>query len=107
MYGRNPWGSTYLKPEGKALKEYIFWNTKEKMPKDTEIGYELIVRGSWYNKSKNAKTRIKKRDANNLIKLIVDACCDALEIDDSQIFKESVQKHDSPNEGFSIRFYLL
>lgn len=106
MYGRNPWGSMYLKPEGKAIKQEIFWSTKHKLPRDVEIGYELVIRGNWYNATKS-KTRIKKRDSNNLVKLIIDACCEALDIDDSQIFEEKVTKQESNNEGFSARFFLL
>ena len=106
MYGRNKWGHIYLKPEGKALKDTIFWNTKGKLPQDAEVGYELVIRGNWYNKT-GAKTRIKKRDSNNLVKLIIDACCEAIGIDDSQIFVEQLEKHQSQNEGFSVRFFLL
>jgi Holliday junction resolvase RusA-like endonuclease len=106
MYGRNPWGSTYLKPEGKALKQQIYWTNKEKLPRDVEIGYELVIRGQWYN-AKTAKTKIKKRDSNNLIKLIIDACCEALDIDDSQIFQEQVVKQHSVNEGFTVKFFVL
>lgn len=106
MYGRNPWGSVYLKAEGKALKNYISWTAKGKLPTDREIGYEMVVRGNWYN-AKSSKTRIKKRDSNNLVKLIVDACCEAIGVDDSQIFSERVTKQQSKTEGFSIRFFVL
>ncbi len=106
MYGRNPWGSMYLKPEGKALKDQIYWTTKEKLPIDVEVGYEMVIRGNWYNAAKS-KTKIKKRDSNNLIKLIIDGCCEALGIDDSQIFSERTIKQQSTNEGFTIRFFVI
>lgn len=105
MYGRNKWGGMYLKSPGVALKKAVVLSTKGKLPVDVEVGYELVVYGNWYNKSEKAKTRIKKRDSNNLVKLIVDACCDALGIDDSQIFREQVVKEQG-EEGFRVRFYV-
>lgn len=106
MYGRNKWGGLYLKEEGRKLKDQIMFATNKKLPRDIEIGYELVIRAGWYNIGKS-KTRIKKRDSNNLIKLIVDACCEALDIDDSQIFDEHVTKQQSKTEGFAVRFYIL
>jgi len=111
MYGRNPWGSTYLKEEAKALKRYVAASLpfNERLELDREIGYKLQIRANWYN-AKNSKTRIKKRDSNNLVKLIIDACCEAIGIDDSQIFNEFVQKvqeSDSAKEGFKIELFEL
>lgn len=111
MYGRNAWGGLYLKKEGKALKAFVAASVshRDKMEKDREMGYKLQISANWYNRP-SSKTRIKKRDSNNLIKLIIDACCEALEIEDSQIFHEQVQKINNPDaakEGFKIEIYEL
>jgi Holliday junction resolvase RusA-like endonuclease len=118
MYGRN--GSrTFLKAEGKAIKAFIAHATSIRMERDLEVGYKIDIFANWYNKDagkkrKDPKTgeykvtnRIKPRDTNNLIKLILDACCEALEIDDKQIFREKINKIQSDTEGFEIDFFTL
>jgi Holliday junction resolvase RusA-like endonuclease len=108
MYGQGRWGGRYLKPDGKALKAIVAATTIGKLPTDVEVGYTLLIFGNWYNTTKKSKTRIKKRDANNLVKLIVDAACEAVGIDDSQIFDERVRKvQDSTREGFEMKIYTL
>lgn len=110
MYGRNPLGGMYLKAGGKAVKALVKAMTKERMQKDVEIGYRLEITANWYNRDKKSKTRIKKRDSNNLIKLILDAACEAVEIEDSQVFDESIRKvqsYDSAKEGFKIELFEL
>lgn len=49
MYGRFQ-NRTYLKPEGKQLKDAIFYQNRARMPLDREIRYLLVVSGNWYNK---------------------------------------------------------
>ena len=106
-YGRSRWGVDYLKPEGKKMKLLIYRAYRGKtMELDTKVGYTLTVFGNWMNKP-GAKTNIKKRDMDNLLKLIQDSCCDALSIDDSQIFEMSIKKDQSDTEGFEIEFYYL
>lgn len=119
MYGRRPNGALYLKEDGKALKQAVMLTNKERFPKDVEVGYNLKVFGIWHNpgagkRYKDPKTkeyriveRIKRRDSNNLVKLIVDACSEAIGIDDKQIFHEKVMKVESETEGFEIEFYIL
>lgn len=104
LYGQR-FGKMYLKKEGKEIKECIVEKYRAQMPLDQEIGYVLEIHGNWYNKG--GKTRIKKRDSNNLLKLILDACTEALGIDDSQIFREEIKKVQSTREGFKIEFYIL
>jgi Holliday junction resolvase RusA-like endonuclease len=106
MYGRGPFGSVYLKPEGKLVKQSVLDSVNETLTPDVELGYELEVYGNWYNKGK-AKTHIKRKDTNNLVKLIVDACCEAIGVDDSQIFKERQEKKESNEPGFKMEIYEL
>lgn len=107
MYGYNKFGGMYLKAEGKRIKDEIIFKNGATIPQDQEVGYTLVVYGNWYNKSKTRKTRIKKRDSNNLLKLILDACCEAVGIDDSQIFEEHVYKKQSETEGFRIELFTI
>lgn len=107
LYGRNQWGDMYLKSEGRALKnELVFNYGNKRMRQDTELGYSLEIYGNWYNEKK-AKTKIKKKDSNNLLKLILDGVCEALDIDDSQFFSEHIVKVQSDQPGFKIEINYL
>lgn len=106
VYGTNRQGYRYLTREGKNFKKVVALLTRGNLPVDVELGYKLTIMGNWYNKA-HAKTRIKKRDTNNMVKLILDACCDAMGIDDSQIFEEHIYKVQSETEGFVLEMYLV
>lgn len=108
MYGRGAWGRMFMKPEGVLFKRNItIMASGQSLPKDVEIGYELIISATWYNATKSAKTHIKKRDTNNLYKIILDACCAAIGIDDSQLFEERAKKVHSDTEGFTWKAWVL
>lgn len=62
--------------------------------------FDSLVNESWNNlkvpESKRAKTRYKRLDLTNRIKLLEDCIRDALDIDDCQTFAASQEKHHCP-----------
>lgn len=62
--------------------------------------FETLVNETWNNMSlppsRRAKSRYKKLDLSNRIKLLEDCVRDALDIDDSQTFAASQEKHQDP-----------
>lgn len=62
--------------------------------------FESLLNASFNNPkvppSKRAKTRYKKLDLDNRIKLITDCVRDAIGIDDSHVFAASQEKHMDP-----------
>ena len=55
-----------------------------------------------------AKTRFKRRDVSNLIKVLEDVVAECLGIDDSCFVDERVKKHDGGKEdfvGLNVRIY--
>ncbi len=63
--------------------------------------FPTVVNESWNNpkvkESKRAKSRYKRFDLTNRIKLLEDCIRDALDIDDSQTFAASQEKHQDPH----------
>lgn len=63
--------------------------------------FETLLNASFNNPrvppSKRAKTRYKKLDLDNRIKLLTDCVRDAIGIDDSHIFAASQEKHQDPS----------
>ena len=62
--------------------------------------FETLVNETFNNPevspSRRAKTRYKKIDLSNRVKLLEDCVMDALEIDDSHTFAASQEKHQDP-----------
>lgn len=62
--------------------------------------FDVLENSSWNNTeippSKQAKTRYKRIDLTNRIKLIEDCIRDLIDIDDSQTFAASQEKHQDP-----------
>lgn len=62
--------------------------------------FETLVNESFENpkvpESKRAKSRYKRIDLTNRVKLLEDCVRDALDIDDSQTFAASLEKHQDP-----------
>lgn len=62
--------------------------------------FPTVENESWNNPafkpSKRAKYRYKKFDLDNRIKLLTDCVRDAIDIDDSQFFAGSQEKHQDP-----------
>ncbi len=72
--------------------------------------FETLVNETWMNPkvppSKRAKSRYKKIDLTNRIKLLEDCVRDALDIDDSQTFIAHQEKHtDSANQRVEIEVF--
>lgn len=108
VYGRNPWGGLYTKAVGVKLKSTIaYMYNNVRMNPSVELGYHLDVYAPFYNASKDAKSIFKKRDTDNMLKVILDSVCDALHINDTQFFETSQRKIHSKNEKFIIKIYEL
>ena len=74
-------------------------------PLDKNKGYRLNVHyylPSLYNKGwpRKAKTKYKRRDVSNLVKVLEDVVADCLGIDDSCFVEEFIKKHHGPDECF-------
>lgn len=63
--------------------------------------FDTVVNETWNNpnvkESKRAKSRYKRFDLSNRIKLLEDCIRDALDIDDCQTFAASQEKHQDPS----------
>lgn len=63
--------------------------------------FDKLTNDSWNNlsvpPSKRAKSRYKRIDLDNRIKLLTDCIRDAIGIDDSQFFAASQEKHEDPS----------
>jgi Holliday junction resolvase RusA-like endonuclease len=63
--------------------------------------FDSLVNETWNNHtlapSRRAKSRYKRIDLTNRIKLLEDCVRDAIDIDDSQTFAASQEKHQDPN----------
>lgn len=69
--------------------------------------FNSLQNESWQNPnfkpSKRAKSRYKRIDLDNRIKLLTDCVRDMLDIDDSRVFAGSQEKHEDPgNERVEI-----
>lgn len=107
MYGRRGY-RTYLKPEGKALREYIInLINKQNIEITKYIGkklkLEVKIYKNWYTK----KETIARADVSNLEKFLVDSIFMALGLDDKQIFKHTMIKKQSKLEKSVIKIDLL
>ena len=104
---------TILKKEAREYAErFAMVVSREHLPEISEMDpdalyavhlrffFETVVNLSYNNPkvplSKRAKTRYKKFDLTNRIKLLEDCIRDALAIDDSQTFVASQEKHMDP-----------
>jgi len=83
-----------------------------KKPLNPDHPYRLNIHyflPSLYNKGwpKKAKTRYKRRDVSNLVKVLEDVIAECLAIDDSCFIEEFVKKHHGPDNDFvGIRFSI-
>ncbi len=89
---------TFKSKASKALMKSIAFDAE---PLDSNTPYRLEIRfylPALYNKSwpEKAKTRFKRRDTSNLIKLIEDVVSKSLGVDDSAFVEIFAQKFDGP-----------
>jgi Holliday junction resolvase RusA-like endonuclease len=85
------------------LAKQILWDDP---PLDQNTPYALRLEfylPSLFNKGwpKKAKTKYKRKDVSNLIKIVEDLLSWCLGIDDSCFLEVSVQKLDGPTFGFT------
>lgn len=81
------------------VKKVIENGSYEKL--EGELNILIEIYSNWYNKNKT----IKKKDLANFQKSTVDSVFDALEMDDSQIFKMILKKIQSNEEKSEITIW--
>lgn len=112
LYGRHGYRS-YLKPEGKILREYIInLIDKQKIEIDKYIDKELKIEVKVYKNWYTKKGIIARADISNLEKFLVDSVFMALksdtnQLDDKQIFKHTMIKKQSNIEKSVIKIDIL
>lgn len=104
---------TILKKEARDYAEkFSFYITQKYLSEISQLNpeglfalhlrffFESLVNSTWNDMtlfpSKRAKSRYKKLDLSNRIKLLEDCVRDALDIDDSRTFSASQEKHQDP-----------
>ena len=82
------------------LHEIMLLDKKSAYAMHLHFYFDSLVNDTWYNDklspSKRAKSRYKRIDLDNRIKLVTDCVRDAVAIDDCQIFAASQEKHMDP-----------
>ena len=74
IYGRNKFGSTYLKKEGKDYKREVGKYIKEEVEKQ---GWTKLLEGEYCYLDEIVYMNVKGRDADNTKKLLQDAITEA------------------------------
>ena len=96
LYGQHGYRK-YLKPEAKALREEIIIRIPKEdnwMTEDSKLEIRVEIHEDWFTKS----GKIKKKDIGNREKFLIDSVFNALNIDDKQIFKQTMIKVQSEEE---------
>lgn len=109
-------GGRTLSAEGRAWKRdtaaYLAQNYGLKLPKfSTELPYVVVVTfhlqvfNETFGAKNGAKSRYKKRDTQNLWKLLADVLVPFLGIDDSQFTSEVLRKKNSVKEHTTVEVW--
>ena len=94
MYGRKGF-RTYLKPEGRELREYIVSQVKGRKSLPTgKLKVKVDIYENWLTK----KGEVKRVDIANREKFLIDSIFEGLGIDDKYIFLHEMQKIQSIEE---------
>jgi hypothetical protein len=104
LYGRNQWGSVYLKTEAKKLKKEI----EESIHKSLGYSFEEIknvklkvvtrIFENWFTKEGN----VKRVDVGNREKFLIDTVFEALGLDDKFIFEHTMEKIQSETDEKAV-----
>ena len=103
---RGPRPSSEMKKfKAKASMEIARQVNFEAQPLDPNKAYRLTIEyflPSLFNKGwpKKAKTKYKRRDVSNLVKVLEDVLSECLGIDDSCFTEQSIKKYHGPNHNF-------
>jgi len=119
MYVYTKWGprpsSAMKKFKAKAMAELVKQVPFDSEPLDKNLPYRLslefylpaLINKGWPGK---AKTRYKRRDVSNLVKVVEDVLAQCLGVDDSCFLEEELKKLDGGIHGFvgiKIKVYEL
>ena len=89
---------TYLSKEARdfvnLVKRYIPHCT---YTIDTLFSIDIEIHDNWYTK----QGKVKRKDVQNLDRLLIDAIFNKIGIDDSHIFVERISKVHNPKESFT------
>ena len=111
LYGRRGFRS-YIKPEGKELKEYIITLVKhyphDSIPEIPNIsGQKLSIQVDIYENWFTKEGRVARKDISNREKFLIDSVFEGLELDDKFIFEHTMRKIQSDEEKAIIRISTI
>ena len=102
LYGRHSKGFSFIKKEGKEMRQRIIETTKQQAIKqgfkhsdwrDRLLDYKVTIHENWFTKSKPHKTL--RKDIANREKYITDSIMQGLNLEDKNIWKHQMIKQDS------------
>ena len=105
LYKNNPWGGRILSPAAKKFtvaaklalsKKWAFEEAlRQNEPYKLTLTFYMqkVVNAGW----PKTKTRFKRQDATNYIKLLEDVICEVCGIDDSCFMEVTVEKKEDPD----------
>ena len=109
-YPTNKMGRRFLTREGKEFKEEVFYEVKKQCPGfQLKEKHVLCVEYFFYSKAVVTKKGTVSKTAGDLdgqIKLLQDAMCDALGLDDSIIFEINAKKILSSKDSITVIFRM-
>ncbi len=117
LHGHNKWGAFYVKPEAKVLKQKIFKSISNQLKEqdfvhsewlDRLLDVSVVVHEDWWTTSKKINNP-KRKDIANREKFLIDTIFDAMKLEDSRIWKHTLQKKED-NEFkaiVTIRYYTF
>ena len=64
------------------------------------LRFDISIYDNWYTKEGS----VRKRDIQNLDKIIIDACCERLGIGDERVWERTIRKlsDDKLKDGFTV-----
>lgn len=87
-----------LKPESKLFKSKVkTYVPTFKVNEGDKLDFTIEIASSWYYKNGN----MRKKDVHNMVKILVDAICEGLGIDDKHIWNIMAFKTDSKDEEWT------
>lgn len=99
-------GSVYLSVDAKKYKQQVIIHTPHwdvAYNKDLKLRIDLEFRANWYYKN----GKMKKKDIQNMDKLVIDAVFTKLGIDDSHVWYNSNSKVQSDKHETQISLEII
>jgi Holliday junction resolvase RusA-like endonuclease len=97
LYGQKGFRK-FIKPEGKAIREYIFSLFLNKPIDNKYYNTPLMVNVDIYENWLTKKDKVARKDVSNREKFLIDSVFMALGLDDKYIFYHTMKKVQSEKE---------